>query len=215
MLIFSEEKSESDQNTLQSLIVKGFRVTSLLRHFEFLHLISLGSRIKSYPQFCHIRCAVYISVLCGDKYGIVILGIISSRKPSSSDSSVPLQQMVFEKFVVADMLVLVELTDSVHFRLQLHPDTFSRLFILQLGPLIEQVESSIVNLLHYHQSKFKNHLLFTVGSPQVKMDSVVGQLGTELVKQGIALFIQSIGRGTVVVTILKSFIEEVGSKRVE
>ncbi|KAA6341814.1 MAG: hypothetical protein EZS28_052429, partial [Streblomastix strix] len=72
MLIFSKEKSESEQNSLQSLIVKGLRVTSLLRYFEFSYLITLGSLIKSNPHFYHIRCAVSISVLCGGKCGIVI-----------------------------------------------------------------------------------------------------------------------------------------------
>ncbi|KAA6395853.1 MAG: hypothetical protein EZS28_008624 [Streblomastix strix] len=45
------------------------------------------------------------------------------------------------------------------------------------------------------------------------MDSVVGQLGTELVKSGIALIAQSIRRDIEVVIITISIVEGVGCKR--
>ncbi|KAA6392830.1 MAG: hypothetical protein EZS28_011645 [Streblomastix strix] len=86
MLINSSKKPASDQNSLQSLNVRGFCAASLLYHFGFLYLISLGSLTKSHPLFCHVDCAVPISFLCGDNCGIVIPGIISFRKQSSSDS---------------------------------------------------------------------------------------------------------------------------------
>ncbi|KAA6357234.1 MAG: hypothetical protein EZS28_047240 [Streblomastix strix] len=60
------------KNSLQSLNVNGFWVASLLCHFEFLYLITLGSLIKSYPLFYHALCAVSMSFMCGGKCGIVI-----------------------------------------------------------------------------------------------------------------------------------------------
>ncbi|KAA6360424.1 MAG: hypothetical protein EZS28_044047, partial [Streblomastix strix] len=93
------------------------------------------------------------------------------------------------------MLELVEFASFVHFQLTLYLVVISQLFILQLVPSIDLVNLNSVTLLRFHCLVVEVHsFVFTVGSPLVKTDLVVGQLGTELVKLGIALVDLSIGR---------------------
>ncbi|KAA6365346.1 MAG: hypothetical protein EZS28_039127, partial [Streblomastix strix] len=122
----------------------------------------------------------------GGKSGIFIPDIVSSRKSSSSDSSA---------------LLCVQGSSGIRGVCcygYAGIGGISRLYT----PLIDVV------LCRVEARSFE----FTVGSPLVKTDSVVGQLGTELVKSGIEQVARSIGRGIVVVTILISTVEGVGCK---
>ncbi|KAA6365796.1 MAG: hypothetical protein EZS28_038678 [Streblomastix strix] len=164
-------------------------------------------------MFYHVLCAVSMSVLCGGKCGIVIPGIISSKKSSYSDSSVLLVVVIFEKFVVADSLELVQSTYCTHPLLLQQSVVVSRLFILQLVPSIDLDDLNFVSLLWFHCLVVEVRLfVFTVGSSLVKMDSVVGQLGTQLVKSCMALVALNIGKGIVVVIIPTSTVEGAGCK---
>ncbi|KAA6366844.1 MAG: hypothetical protein EZS28_037628, partial [Streblomastix strix] len=148
--------------------------------------------ITLYPLFQHARCAVSTSFLCIDKCGIVISGIISSRKSFSSDST--------DFFCVGDIVLLLCLCYQI-------------LSVVQCSGGIREIcrhEYAGIggtNIL-FETSSF----VFTVGSPLVQMDYVVGQLETELVNSGIAMAIQSIGRGIMVVIILTFNAEGVGCK---
>ncbi|KAA6359307.1 MAG: hypothetical protein EZS28_045167 [Streblomastix strix] len=91
---------------------------------------------------------------------------------------------------------LVESVGFVHFWLMLYFVVVFRLFMLQLDPSINLVNLNSVIHLQFHCLVVEvRSFVFTVGSPLVKKDLVVGQLGTELVELGIALVVLSIGRG--------------------
>ncbi|KAA6401081.1 MAG: hypothetical protein EZS28_003402 [Streblomastix strix] len=132
------------------------------------------------------------SVFNGGKYGIVITGIISTRKSSSSDSSIFLCVGVIHLLLRLRCQSLSVVQVSV-----------TQLVMLRHGSQAEQ-DGSNSNIVSYLGSLIVEVrlLMQTVDLPLLKTDSVVVQLRNELVKSSIALIVQSFGRGTVMVVIL-------------
>ncbi|KAA6403504.1 MAG: hypothetical protein EZS28_000969 [Streblomastix strix] len=133
-----------------------------------------------------------MSVLCSGKCGIAIPGIISSRKLSSSDPSALL--------CIGD----------IDLQLRLCCYGINRLCTLLVVVALCSGHSTVcVAVWSTCRESLIVYSEFIVG----KMDSMVGQLGVELVKSGIALAIQSIGRSFAIVIIHLPIVEGVDYKR--
>lgn len=76
--------------------------------------------------------------------------------------------MIFARFIITEMQVLVELTDFLYFLLLLHLVSVFQLFISQLGLSVERVVSDFVIPVVGVRL-----FVFTVVISLVKMDSVM------------------------------------------